>query len=123
MIKLVYVVRRRPDFSPEAFYERWLAHAPLARELADAIHARRYVQSHTLDTPLNDQLTQSRGMKKAYDGITEVWWDSLEDLLAAMDSPEGQAAYLRLLEDEREFIDFENSTTFLTEEHTIFDRS
>ena len=61
-------------------------------------------------------------MEKAYDGITEVWWDSLEDLVSGMNTPEGQAALKRLLEDEREFIDLANSFIFLTEEHLIFDR-
>ena len=121
MIKLVYIVRRRPDFSAKDFYERWLSHGPLVSEAAEAIHARRYIQSHTIDTPLNEQFAQSRGMEKAYDGITEVWWDSLEDLVAGMNTPEGQAAHERLLEDEREFIDLANSFIFLTEEHPIFD--
>ena len=122
MIKLVYIVRRRPDFSPKDFYHRWLAHGPLVSEVAEAVHARRYIQSHTIDTPLNEQFAQSRGMEKAYDGITEVWWDSLEDLVAGMNTPEGQSSHKRLLEDEREFIDLANSFIFLTEEHPIFDR-
>ncbi|MCP3984780.1 MAG: EthD domain-containing protein [bacterium] len=123
MIKLVYIIRRHPDFSQEDFYKRWLSHGPLVGEVAEAINARRYIQSHTIDTPLNEQFAQSRDMGKAYDGITEVWWDSLEDLVAGMNTPEGQAAHKRLLEDEREFIDLANSRIFLTEEHQIFARS
>jgi hypothetical protein len=122
MIKLVYIVRRRPDFSPKDFYQRWLAHGPLVSEVAEAVRARRYVQSHTIDTPLNEQFAESRGMGKAYDGITEVWWDNLEELVAGMNTVEGQASYERLLEDEREFIDLANSFIFLTKEHPIFDR-
>ncbi len=60
-------------------------------------------------------------MGEAYDGITEVWWDSLDDLVAALRTPEGQAASQALLEDERQFIDVPRSFIFLTEEHTIFD--
>lgn len=123
MIKLVYVVRRRADFSPEDFRRRWLFHGVLVRELSAAIRARRYVQSHTIDTPLNEQLAQSRGMGPACDGITEVWFDSLDDLLAGVSSAEGQAANQRLLEDEREFIDLADSFMFLTEEHSIFDHA
>lgn len=121
MIKLVYIVRRRSDFSPENFYRRWLDHAPLVREAAEAIHARRYMQSHTLDTPLNEQLAESRGMGEAYDGIAEAWWESVDELVAGISTPEGQEAHTRLLEDEREFIDLEKSFVFLTEEHPIFD--
>ena len=119
MVKLVYVVRRRSDFSPQAFAQRWLAHGTLVREVAEAIRARRYVQSHTLDTPLNAMLAESRGMQPAYDGITEVWWDSADDLAAGMSTPVGRVAAQRLLDDEREFIDLAASRLFLTEEHEI----
>ncbi len=122
MTKLVYIVRRRADFAPRDFSRRWLAHGPLVRDLAAAIHARRYVQSHTIDTPLNAQIAASRGMGEGYDGITEVWFDSLDELVAGLSTPEGQAAHARLLEDEREFIDLARSFIFLTEEHEIFDR-
>jgi hypothetical protein len=120
MIKLVYVIRRRADFSPQDFHRRWLTHGSLVREVAAAIHARRYIQSHTLDTPLNEGLAQSRGMGEAYDGITEVWWDSIDEFMAGVNSAEGRAAAQRLLDDEREFIDLAHSSLFLTEEHLIF---
>lgn len=121
MVKLVYVIRRRSDFTPEDFHRRWLEHGRLVREVAMAIRARRYVQSHTVDTPLNAALAGSRGMGAAYDGITEVWWDRIEDLVEGMSTPEGRAAAQRLLDDEREFIDLTASNLFLTEEHEIFD--
>jgi hypothetical protein len=121
MIKLVYAVRRRADLTPDAFRARWLVHGPLVREAAAAIGARRYVQSHTLETPLNAALAASRGMDEAFDGITEVWWDDLAALEAGMGTPEGIEAARRLLDDEREFIDLAASFLFLTEEHPIFD--
>ncbi len=121
MVKLVYVVRRRSDLTPQAFRARWLAHGPLVREVAAALRARRYVQSHTVDTPLNTLLAESRGMGPAYDGITEVWWDSADDLAAGMNTPVGRDAAQRLLDDERAFIDLAASSLFLTEEHEIFD--
>ncbi len=121
MIKLVYVVRRRADLTPEQFRARWLVHGPLVREVAAAIRARRYIQSHTLETPLNAAFAASRGMGEAFDGITEVWWDDLDALGAGMASPDGAAAAQRLLDDEREFIDLAASFLFLTEEHPIFD--
>lgn len=122
MIKLVYIIRRRADFSPQAFRERWLVtHGPLVKAAAKALHARRYIQSHTVDTPFNAALASSRGMGEAYDGITEVWWDDMDALASGMGSDEGRVAAQRLLDDEHEFIDFENSRVFLTEEHVIFD--
>jgi hypothetical protein len=121
VIKLVYAVRRRVDLTPQQFRERWLVHGPLVREVASAIGARRYVQSHTIDSPLNATLAASRGMGEGFDGITEVWWDDIDSLSTGMSTPEGAAAAQRLLDDEREFIDLAASFLFLTEEHAIFD--
>ena len=123
MIKLTYCVRRRSDLSCEAFRKYWLGcHAPLVKKHAAALRARRYVQSHTIEDATNDVLRASRGAMEAFDGITEVWWDSREDLAAALGTPEGQTADRELLEDERRFIDLERSSLFLTEEHVIFQR-
>ena len=122
MIKLVYCLRRRSDVPPEEFRRYWLEeHGPRVRGLAQALRARKYVQSHTMESDLNAVLTDSRGMKPHYDGITEVWWDGMEDLEAGLASPEGQAAGADLVEDEARFIDLAQSRIFLTEEHTIFD--
>jgi uncharacterized protein (TIGR02118 family) len=122
MVKLVYCLRRRSDVSPEAFRRYWLEeHGPRVRGFANALGARKYVQSHTIATPMNDLLTGSRGMKPPYDGITELWWDGMEEFQRGLESPEGQAAGEDLLEDEATFIDLGESRIFLTEEHTIFD--
>ena len=122
MVKLVYVIRRREDLSAEDFRRYWLdVHAPKVINVAKDIRARRYVQSHTLDTPLNEAFAESRGLSPFYDGITEVWWDSLDDLMSAASSPEGAVAFEMLLKDEQEFIDHARSTIFMTEEHGIFD--
>jgi len=56
-----------------------------------------------------------------FDGIAEVWWDSHDDLLAALDTEEGQLSSAALAEDEARFIDMENSTIFFTEENVIVD--
>jgi uncharacterized protein (TIGR02118 family) len=122
MVKLVYAIHRREGLSAEEFQRYWLEiHAPKVINVAKDIRARRYVQSHTLDTPLNQAFAESRGLSPFYDGITEVWWDSLDDLMAAASSPEGGTALKMLLEDELEFIDLARSTIFMTEEHEIFD--
>jgi uncharacterized protein (TIGR02118 family) len=120
-VKLVYVIRARADIPRAEFHRYWREeHAPKVKSVAKAIHAVRYVQSHTLETPLNDLLVESRGMAPVYEGITEVWWDSLEDLQAAMSTDEGVAAMQLLTEDESTFIDFAGSTIFMTEEIDVF---
>jgi hypothetical protein len=88
---------------------------------AEAIGARRYVQSHTLDTPANEAMRASRGMLEPLPGITEVWWDSVADFEAALSDPAGAAAMADLAEDEAKFIDTAKSQIFLTREHPIFD--
>jgi uncharacterized protein (TIGR02118 family) len=121
MIKFVYCVRRRPDLTPEAFRKYWLEnHGPLVRSFATTLKAKRYVQSHTLDTPLNTAAQVPRATQPAYDGITEIWWDRAEDLIQALSTPEGQEINRRLTEDEARFCDLSNCSVFFTEEHTIF---
>lgn len=122
MIKFVYCVRRHPNVTPEAFTKYWLEnHGPLVRSYAKALRAKKYVQSHTLNSPLNAAAQVPRGTKPAYDGITEVWWDSADDLIAALNSPEGQQANAILATDEGRFCDLPNCSVFFTQEHTIFD--
>lgn len=122
MIKLVYAVTARPDIDIAEFHRYWLEdHGPKVRSVAEAIGALRYVQSHTLDTPINKEMTDARKMPGTYDGITEVWFESLEVLQRAMDTPQGAEAMKMLIEDEHTFIDMSRSTVFMTEEKEIFD--
>jgi len=65
-------------------------HDSFFMENADAMGAKKYVQSHTLVTPLNQGLRDSRGMTPEYDGVTEVWFESKQALVEAMRSPESQ---------------------------------
>ena len=75
------------------------------------------MQSHTLDTPLNEGLRNSRGMLPEYDGVVEVWFESEEALMEEMSSPEGQKLGAALLEDEGNFIDHPKSSAFFVKEH------
>ena len=122
MIKLVYVLQRRDDVAPADFHDYWLkSHGPRVRGHAVAIGARRYVQSHTLDTPVNEGLRGARGMLDAAPGITEVWWDSLEAFVASGNTSAGADALADLAEDESRFIDVAASQVFMTEEKFVFD--
>ena len=122
MVKLVFCCRRKPEMSFEAFQARWLdIHGPLVRKLRRELPMmKRYVQSHTIPGPASDGLRVSRGAGEPYDGITEVWFESLE----AMDvSGGGEAAVdaaRQLLEDEGKFLDLPRCAVFMTEEKEIF---
>ena len=120
MVKLVFCLTRLPHLSREEFQRHWRErHGPLVRESAKALGIRRYVQVHTLATPVNDALRRGRGGPEAYDGVAELWFDSLETLTAAGATPEGRAAGRRLLEDERRFIDLARSPVWIAEEHEV----
>ena len=119
MIKLVYCLRRLPEVSREEFQRYWReTHGPLVRRRAGALGIRRYVQLHTLDSPLNEAMRASRGTDPdIYDGVAEVWWDSPEAFGAGASTPEGRQAARELFEDEKRFIDFSCSLAFVAQEH------
>ena len=124
MVKLVFLLRRLPQLTRAEFQRYWRGtHGPLVARHANVLRIRRYVQTHTLDTPYADALRATRGTSEPYDGVAELWWDSLEDLAATTTTPEGRAAGAALLDDERRFIDHAVSSMFLCEEHPFVQRA
>ena len=120
MIKMIMCLRRHPDMTREQFQDYWLnKHGPFFQKNAGHMRAKKYVQSHTVDTPLNEGMISSMGMLPEYDGVAEVWFDSEEDLMEAMSSPEGQRLSAALLEDEGNFIDHSKSSAFIVREHEL----
>ncbi len=121
MVKLVFCCRRKEGLTREQFQTRWLdLHGPLVRRLREQLPMmKRYVQSHTLPDAVNQPLREGRGTAEAYDGVTEVWFDSLADMGADGGQAAADAAR-QLHEDEAEFLDFSRSSVFITEEHEIF---
>ena len=120
MVKLVFCVTRRPEVQVDEFHRYWEEqHGPLVRSVAPVLEIRRYVQDHTLSTPVNDGLLAARGAPVPFDGIAELWFDSVEALVAASSTPEGRKAGTRLLEDEGRFIDHGRSPLFLVSEVSI----
>lgn len=121
MIKLVFTLRRREDMTREEFQRYWREqHAPLVKRHADALQIRRYVQVHARDTDLDEAIVGPRGSEaRFYDGVAELWWDNLEELVAAFSSDAGQAAGRELLEDEQRFIDLPRSPLWLGEENVV----
>jgi uncharacterized protein (TIGR02118 family) len=120
MTKLVFCLRRLPHLSREEFQRYWRErHGPLVRSHAATLGIRRYVQTHTLEHPLNAALAASRAAPEPFDGVAELWWDDAGALAAATSTPEGQAAGAALLEDERRFIDHARSPIFVAEERPV----
>ena len=122
MIKIVFCLRRRADLSRDEFQAYWLTqHAPLVQSHAAALGIRRYVQVHSVDDAISIAVAGPRQSPEPFDGVAELWLDSLEALAAAGSSEAGRAASKELLEDERRFIDLERSPLFLADEHVIIE--
>ncbi|MBP7766510.1 MAG: EthD domain-containing protein [Syntrophaceae bacterium] len=122
MIKFIMCVKRHPNMSRAEFRDYWLNHhGPLFKKFAETYRAVRYVQSHTIESPLNEHIQKSRGTLDAYDGVGEIWWQSEEDFLAAVNSPEVQKLGKLFVEDEARFVDLKSSSAFFTVEHVLID--
>ncbi|WP_375419221.1 EthD domain-containing protein, partial [uncultured Hymenobacter sp.] len=98
MIKFTILLRKRADLTQEEFVQyHKTQHAPLFTSLPEVQqYVRRYVQGHTqvLDLP---------GLPApAYDGTTELWFDSLEDIAKVF----AAESYMRIIRpDEAKFLD------------------
>ena len=121
MVKLIFCLRRLPSLSTEQFQEYWLnRHAPLVRTVAPVLKIRRYVQCHSfVDARLAPGLVARGGSVTPYDGVAELWWDSIEEVIAAGSTSEGLEAGRKLLEDERRFIDLSQSPLYFVREREI----
>jgi uncharacterized protein (TIGR02118 family) len=81
MIKLVYCITKKADISDDEFFRYWKnVHGPLGAKIP---RLRKLVQSHRINIPGDKH-------PPAYDGIAELWFDTIEDLLAARQSPNGK---------------------------------
>jgi len=118
MIRLNFPLHRKAGTTREDFQRYWReVHGPLVASFQRALRIRRYVQSHTVDDPLYDGLRALRtGMEEPHDGIACLWWDTRDELAAAMQSPEGQRAGAALVEDEARFIDLARSSLWVAQE-------
>lgn len=117
MIRLVYVIRRLANMSRQEFQGYWRnVHGPLAAKHSTALRIRRYVQTHTLDDPINDLLKEPRGTLEPFDGVADLWWNHENDLAEAAATPQGREAAEELLEDEKKFIDSSRSSIYLATE-------
>ena len=107
MVKLVYVITRKPGLSVEEFQRYWReTHGPIAARIPGV---RRYVQCHVLPE------LYAGDRPPAYDGAAELWFDDLDAMRRAMASPEMEAAR----EDERTFIDHAKVVAIVTEEKPV----
>jgi uncharacterized protein (TIGR02118 family) len=105
MIKLVYCITKKPNLTDEEFFHYWKnVHGPIGARIP---RLRKLVQSQ--------RLSVAADRAPDYDGMAELWFDDVESLLAARQSPEWKAA----TEDEDNFIDHSKVAYFVSEECVI----
>jgi uncharacterized protein (TIGR02118 family) len=110
MIKLVYCITKKAGLTDQEFFHYWKnIHGPIGARIP---RLRRLVQSHRLTVP-GDKYQGD------YDGMAELWFDDMEALLAARQSPQWEAAS----QDEVNFIDHQKVAYFVSEEHIIRDET
>ena len=120
MIKLTFCLVRLPHLSREQFQDYWFnTHGPLVASVAETLKIRRYVQLHTLPAEAHSAIRASREAPEEFDGVAELWFDSLESLLENGQRAEAQAAAALLLEDEKRFIDLPMSPLWWGEEKVV----
>lgn len=108
MIKVVYCITKKADLTDEKFLHYWKhVHGPIGAKIPQL---RKLVQSHRFAVP-EDQYPAG------YDGMAELWFDNVQDLLEARQSPEWKASSA----DETNFIDHSKVAYFVSEEHIIVD--
>lgn len=108
MVKYVVLLNRRADLDRDAFLKRWHeGHLPLLEKLPGL---RRCVLSSGVS---------AEGYQAPFDGMGELWFDSVEAALSAFNTPEGQAAR----RDTPEFADPDSVVRFFVEERWIIPRS
>ena len=86
MIRLVYLLRRKPELSREEFHRVWRdEHGPLVAFHQVRLDILRYTQSHRVDDPASEARAAARGMEPPYDGVAELWWASEEAFVGRVD--------------------------------------
>ena len=109
MIKLVYCITKKSGLSDEEFFRYWKSvHGPVGARIPGL---RRLVQSYRVAVPGDEH-------QPDYDGMAELWFDDVNALLAARQSPEWKAS----TEDELNFIDHEKVAYFVSQEYELTSR-
>lgn len=105
MLKMVYLVYRRPEMSVGEFRRYWTeTHGPIAARLPGL---RKYVQHHVVPGP--------DGFDPEFDGFAEMWWDDAEALSESLASTAFEAA----VADAANFLDWGRTQGFSVEQVPI----
>lgn len=82
MIKMVAFVKKLPHLTREEFIQRWVhEHTELSKILG--------MKGYRINIALEPQPLENL---PPYDGTAEIWWESVEQMSAALNSPENAIA-------------------------------
>ena len=108
MIKVIVMVKRNPEFTPQEFHRHWReVHARLVADTPSvARHIVRYEQNHRTEEDY------ARG-EPEFDGVAIAWYRSQADMEAVFAEPEYQS---KIAPDEAKLSDAERNVWIVTEE-------
>ncbi len=120
LVKLFFPLRHHANQTLEQAQLYWRTnHGPIIRGLSGGNGLKKYFQVHRFEDPIEQELRQSRGTRVApYTGHAEAWIDRATPAA----NPEARQAGAIAVEDEKNFIDFANSTMFIGKERVVIDR-
>jgi uncharacterized protein (TIGR02118 family) len=122
MIKLAFCIKRLPGMSSEDFHDYWRnRHADLVMSYQSAIGFKRYVQFHADYAKLSAKAAEFRHSPEPYDGVAEMWWQDEATMIKASATDRAREGFAALYEDEKNFIDVDNSPMWYGTEHLIYD--
>ncbi|MBE0623334.1 MAG: EthD family reductase [Burkholderiales bacterium] len=108
MFKLIELLKRKPGMSVEDFQDYWrYKHGPL---VAACARIRRHVQSSAL-------LQGYRKGELLFDGISETWFDSVQQYEVYRNAPESSV----ILTDQANFLDRSRTVSMPVDVHIIKD--
>jgi uncharacterized protein (TIGR02118 family) len=114
MVKVSVILKRKPGVSVEEFRRYWRdVHGPLLLGQSSLMrHVRRYVQCHSIA----DAFDGMPGVSSQFDGIAELWGDSVDDVKRGLADP----AYAQVIRpDEERFLDLPGCVFMVTEETVL----
>ena len=110
MVKLTCLIRRKEGMSPEEFHAYWRDHhGPLVLSTRSGSHVLRYEQHHRA---LDDYGPEDDGQ---YDGVTEQWFESMEDYQAHM----AEKDFAEVWADLPKFLDVDRLAFVVTEDPVV----
>ena len=117
------LVKLTESFQAHQDHERLIEFRTRGRRGVTWRFVKRDVQVHTVTSTFSEAMRRHRGAPEDFDGVAELWWNSVDDFARAGATKEGRDAGRRLLEDERRFIDLARSPIWFGEEHALVDQA